>query len=335
MKKKTIIFIFLDLLVLVCFFVFYGPFAYFRNLIISTAMVTKTHQWVAYTFFSEKAVSKVIEANSYIPIDDEVDLDEIVIDNKERDSYDNKYDEIILTREPGNEDYKYIEIKVGGYKAHLVAIYDPSKVKLITSKKFNAGGSGMEKVINICKRLHGKVCINGGGFSDPTGWGSDIPIGYLIKDGEIIWAGHSGASDLIGFTKDNKLLLVNATGEEAINMGMRDALQFGPFLIVNGEKIKFNSAAGGYDRAARVAIGQRKDGTVLFLVTEGVHTKGPNLKEVTDTLALYGAYNAANLDGGTSSSLVIENKLINNPLTVYGTAVKNGRGVVSGFGLLP
>lgn len=334
MKKKTIIFIFLDIFVIGCFIVFYGPFSYFRNLIISTAMVTKTHQWIAYTLYSEKTVSKVVEENSYIPITDKVDLDQIVIDTTEKASYDNKYDEIILTRDPNNEDYKYIEIEVGGYKAHLVAIYDPSKVKLITSKSFNTG-NGQEKVINICKRLNGKVCINGGAFSDPTGWGSDIPLGYLIKDNEIIWSDGDDKADLIGFTNDNKLLLVNATGKEALEMGMRDALQFGPFLIVNGEKIKFNSEAGGYDRAARVAIGQRKDGVVLFLVTEGVHTKGPNLKEVTDTLALYGAYNAANLDGGTSSSLVIENELMNNPLTIYGTAVKNGRGVVSGFGLLP
>ena len=56
--------------------------------------------------------------------------------------------------------------------------------------------------------------------------------------------------------------------------------------------------------------------------------------EVIDLLEKYGAYNAANLDGGTSSQLVINNKLINTPLTVYGKKVTNGRKVVSGFGLL-
>ena len=68
-------------------------------------------------------------------------------------------------------------------------------------------------------------------------------------------------------------------------MGMRDALEFGPFLIVNGKKLQYESSAGGYDRAARVAIAQRKDGVVLFLVTEGVHTNGPSLVENVQLLS--------------------------------------------------
>ena len=61
---------------------------------------------------------------------------------------------------------------------------------------------------------------------------------------------------------------------------------------------------------------------------------GPTLLEVIELLEKYGAYNAANLDGGTSAQLVIKNKLINNPLNVYGQKVEGGRAVVSGFGLL-
>ena len=117
-------------------------------------------------------------------------------------------------------------------------------------------------------------------------------------------------------------------------MGMRDGLQFGPFLIVNGVSIKYTSSAGGYDRAARVAIAQRNDGVILFLATEGTHGAGPTMKEVVDTLELYGAYNAANLDGGTSSQMVINGKLVNNPKNVFGQSVTGGRRVVTGFGLI-
>ena len=333
LKKSTIVFMVLDFLALCCFFVVYGPFTDFKYTIISTAMITKTHQYIAYTFYSEEEVNRVIAMNGYTPLQGNVNLDDVVIDTSEKKHYDNEFDEEILTRDKGNDDYKYIKVTVGGYKAHLVAIYDPSKVHLITSKAFNTG-SGQEKVKSICDRLNGKVCINGGAFSDPEGWGSDIPLGYLIKDSKVIWSSGSAPGNIIGFNKDNKLMLVNATGEEAVNMGIRDGLEFGPFLIMNGETLKFNSSAGGYDRATRVAIAQRKDGVVLFLVTEGVHTDGPNLKEVIDVLVKYGAYNAANLDGGTSSSLVIDGKLVNNPLTVYKQPVPGGRSVVSGFGLL-
>ena len=340
MRRLTKWLIAIDILIALCFFVVYCPiFKNLQNTIISTAIDTKTHDYIAYTFYSEERVQEVIDADKFEPINEEINLDEIVIDTKPRDSYDNEYDEAILTRDPGNEHYKYLKIKVGGYDAHLVAIYDPSEVKLLTSKKFNTTtdaryGGGQEKIINMTKRLGATVGINGGGFVD-YGYGSDIPLGYVIKDGKVIWAENDKPGSLIGFTYDNKLLLIKATGEEAIKQGMRDALEFGPFLIVNGVTPKFNNVVGGYSRAARVAIAQRKDGIVLFLVTEGTHTAGPNMKEVIDTLVNYGAWNAANLDGGTSTQLVIQGKLINTPKNIYGRKVEGGRSVVTGWGLIP
>ncbi len=332
-KKLTIFFIIVDVLVAACFFLVYGPFTTFRNTIINTAMNTKTHQYLAYTFWNDDTIQNVLSASAYIPISDSVNLDDIVIDTSPKESYENEYDEMILTRTPGNEDYKYMKIKVGGYDAHLVAIYDPSKVRLIHSSSFNTG-TGQERIKDMCTRMGGVVCINGGMFVD-WGWGSDIPMGYLIKDGKIIWSDGNGYANLIGFTYDNKLLLTYANGEEAIKQGMRDALEFGPFLIVNGKELEYvNPNVGGYSRAARVAIAQRRDGVVLFLVTEGTHAAGPNMVEVIQTLKQYGAYNAANLDGGTSAQLAINGQLINTPKNIYGQVVTGGRRVVSGFGLI-
>lgn len=334
MKKLTITFIILDILVAIGFFVAYSPmFEELQNTIISTAINTKTHDYIAYIFYSEEHVNKVMAMNNFTPIDEEINLDDIVIDTKPRESYDNPYDEAVLTRDPNNDDYKYIKVKVGKNDGHLVVIYDPSKVHILTCKKFNTkDSSGKESVLKMTKRLGAVVGINGGGFVD-HGYGSDIPIGYVIKNGEVIWSPTNKKTDIIGFTNDNKLLLVHATGEEAVEMGMRDGLQFGPFLMVNGERPDFKNSAGGYSRAARASIAQRKDGIVLFLVTEGTHASGPNMKELIDTLELYGAYNAANLDGGTSTQLVINNKLINTPKNVSGKVVQGGRNVVTGWGL--
>ncbi len=335
MKKLTIMFIVLDILAAICFFVVYSPvFEGLQNTIISTAMVTKTHGYIPHIFYSDERINKVVAANTVPKIDAKIDLDQVVIDTKPKESYDNEFDEAILTRDADNDDYKYIKVKVGKYDAHLVAIYDPSKVHLLTGKKFNTKDkSGKETVLQMTKRTGAVVGINGGGFLDPDGYGSDIPDGYVIKDSKVIWSPSTKKMDLIGFTKENKLLLVHATGEEAVEMGMRDALKFGPFLMINGERPNFSNSAGGYERAARVAIAQRKDGIVLFLATEGTHTAGPNLKEVIDTLEKYGAYNAANLDGGTSTQLVIKNKLINHPKNVFGQSVTGGRGIVTGWGL--
>ncbi len=335
MRKLTILFIVIDVLVAFCFLLFYGPFESFRNTLVNTAMVTKTHQYIAYTFYSEDTVQKIMDLNKFIPVDEDINLDDIIIDTGEKDTYDNEYDEAILKREDGNEDYKYLKIKIGKYNAHLVAIYDPTKVKLITCKKFNTSDkSGKETILKMSEREGAVVAINGGGFMDLDGYGSDIPMGYVIRDGKVIWSQDNSKQNIIGISEEGKLILVNATGEEAIEQGMRDGLQFGPFLIVNGESIKYQTSAGGYDRAARTAIAQRKDGVILFLTTEGTHGSGPTMKEVVDTLKLYGAYNAANLDGGTSSQMVIEGKLVNNPKNVFGQSVVGGRRVVTGFGLV-
>lgn len=338
MKKLTIFTIIVDILVALCFYVTYG-IPSFRNTIISSAMVTKTHQWIAYTFYSEETVNMVMAAEQYIPFEEDTDLNAITINTSEKTSYDNEYDEQILTRDEGNDLYKVIPVTVGGkYQAWIVAIYDPSKVQLMHSKVFNQNNAGKEQVISMCKRYNAPVGINAGGFVD-YGSGSDIPVGYVIKDSKVIWSDSTNKSNIIGMSKDNKLMLVNATGDEAVSMGMRDGIEFGPFLIVNGKPLQYaNEAVGGYSRGSRVAIAQRKDGIVLFFVTKGyLHgVNGVTMGEMIEVLQKYGAYNAANLDGGTSATLVVNNQVVNSPMNVYGNAANGGLGryVVTSWGVV-
>ena len=336
-KKKwlilTILFIVADLIAIGGFVMMYGPWNYVRNFYINTAMKTKDHKYLANIFYSEETIDKIMNSNYFIEIKEAVELDDIVIDTKPKESYENEYDKEILTRTPGNEDYKIINVKVGISKGYLIAIYDPNKVSLIRASKFNIGGYG-EQVTKMCKKYNGLVCINGGGFVD-NGRGSDIPLGYVIDDGEIIWpkTGHdTQKGNIIGLNEDGKLLLLsNSTGNEAIEKGMIDGLEFGPFLIVNGKPLKIVGDPWG--RSPRVAIAQRKDGVILFLVIDGEnYIDGATLGDVVEILQKYGAYNAANLDGGHSSSLSINGKLYNNPPSV--AKKQGGRYVVTGFGLL-
>lgn len=329
MKKSTIVIIILDILVAIGFFLTYGPISYFRNLLVNTAMKTMSHQYYAYIFYSEKMVEDILASNYFITINEDVNLEDIVIDTKPKKSYKDEYEKDLLTREPGNDDYKVINIEIGNSKGYVVAIYDPSKVKLIAMENF--GSKYGEQVSTMCNRVGGLVCINGGGFEDPYGTGSGTPIGYVIKDGKIIWRTDYNASSIIGFTNDNKLLLMNGTGEEALAAGMRDGLQFGPFLIVNGKSMTIVGDPWGY--SPRTAIAQRKDGVVLFLVIDGEnYTNGASLKDMIEVLERYGAYNAANLDGGHSTSLVINGKLYNNPPSI--AKKQGGRYVVTGWGLI-
>lgn len=333
-KKLTILCILADIVAILGFVVMYGPWDYMRNLYINTAMKTKDHKYFADIFYSKKTIDKVMSNNYFIEIKEDLVLDDIIIDTAPKDKYDDKYDEEILTRDGNNNDYKIINVKVGLSKGYLIAIYDPKKVSLIRAKNFNIGRYG-EQVTTMCKRYNALVCINGGGFVDNTGTGSDIPLGYVIDDGEIVWPStgwDNKRGNLIGFNSDGKLLLLsNSTGNEALDAGMIDGLEFGPFLIVNGKPLEIVGDPWG--KSPRVAIGQRKDGVVLFLVIDGEnYIDGASLKDVIEVLTRYKAYNAANLDGGHSTSLSINGKLYNNPPAV--AKKQGGRYVVTGFGLM-
>lgn len=333
-NKSTILFVILDIFAICGFIMMYGPWDTMRNLYVNTAMRTKDHKYLAKVFYSDAKIEKIMNSNYFVEIKEEVVLDDIIIDTSEKDTYDNKYDKEILTRTNGNKDYKIIKLKVGLSNANLIAIYDPTKVSLIRAKNFNVGGYG-EQVTSMCKRYGALVCINGGGFRDDTGTGSDIPLGYVIDDGKIVWPTSGldkNKGNLIGFNSEGKLLLLsNSTGTEALEAGMVDGLEFGPFLIVNGKPLEIVGDPWG--KSPRVAIGQRKDGVVLFLVIDGEnYIDGASLQDVIDVMTKYGAYNVANLDGGHSSSLSINGKLYNNPPTV--AKRQGGRYVVSGFGLL-
>ena len=78
---------------------------------------------------------------------------------------------------------------------------------------------------------------------------------------------------------------------------------------------------GGWGVGPRTAIGQRKDGTVLFLVIDGRqpgYSVGATLRDIQNIMYEEGAVIAANLDGGSSSTLYYNGKVINKPADLLG-----------------
>ena len=307
----TIILSICDVVAVVVLFLLYGPFNGFRDWLVTTAMSTMNHQYFATTFYSDEYINKVLARHSIKEPDGNTDISEII--GKEE-NYIDEYDKEILDRNK-KDIYKLIEINEKGFSGYLVAIYDPSKIKVTYSK--NLGYSG-EYLVDMAKRENAVVAINGGGFLDKNGQGTGgQAIGAIISNGKIIsnYSHSQYGGGIIGFTNDNKLYLGKISAKEAINMGIRDAVEFGPFLIVNG-KSAFINGNGGYGIHPRSAIAQRKDGIVLFLVIDGrsLKSKGADMNDLVDILLRYHAYNASNLDGGNSSALVIDNKIINHPI---------------------
>ena len=179
------------------------------------------------------------------------------------------------------------------------------------------------------------IAINGGGFEDPNFNSNGAnPLGITISDGEVITDKvYRGTGGLIGFTEDDKLVVGKMTVKQAKEMKIRDAATFGPFLIVNGKPSEV-LGNGGWGTAPRTAIGQRKDGIVLFLVIDGrtITRPGADMNDLIEIMQNYGAYNAANLDGGTSSVMAVNGELINDP--VDGSGAHRTRYIATGFALI-
>lgn len=331
LKKVLITILILFILGISSFaFLLYGPYPNFREWLITTAMTTMTHQYLATWFYSDDTIQEVLNKNRVAESDEKTDptLTVIVDDNKTIE-YANEYERAILEKDPGNDDYKIINIEGKGYSGYLAAIYDPSRIKTVVTKKLGKCGQYLKTMADDNDAL---IAINGGGFIDPNYNSNGAnPLGITFADGRLITSNvYSGAGGLIGFTQENKLVLGKMSVQEAKNMNVRDAVTFGPFLIVNGKASEV-LGNGGWGTAPRTAIGQRKDGIVLFLVIDGrtVKKPGADMNDLIEIMQRYGAYNAANLDGGTSSVMYVDGKIINDP--VDSTGAHKTRFISTGF----
>ena len=278
----------------------YGPWKGFREWLITTAMTTMTHQYFATWFYTDDVINDVLNRNKIVEINEDTDTNSINVAMGHVTEYENEFERQILERDPENNDYKIIEIEGKGYSGYLVAVYDPSRIQAVCTKNLGKSGQYLTKMAEEHDAI---LAVNGGGFDDPnfssTG-GS--PLGVTICNWEYTsQAKYNGAGGLIGFTRANKLILTSKVSvAEAKEKDIRDGVTFGPFLIVNGKKSSV-VGNGGWGTAPRTAIAQRKDGIVLFLVIDGrtASKPGADMDDLIDILLDYGAYNAANLDGGT------------------------------------
>lgn len=335
-KLKTwLISIFIAIYMLGCtsfLYLLYGNYPNFREWLITTAMATMRHKHYCKWFYSDEDINKVL-ANNYID-DKGASSNPDLIDHEQKEEYENEYEKQILERKD-NELYKVINFDINGSKAYLGVVYDASKIKVGVSKWLGRSG---QYVYDMAKEQGSVLTINGGGFLDPNhNTKGENPVGITISNGKIITdrAINGSSYGLIGFNQDNTLVLLHdVTASEALEMGVRDGVTMAPFLIVNGVA-SFTKGNGGWGIAARTAIGQRKDGIVLFLVVDSntTRTKGATMKDLVEVMQRYGAINAANLDGGTSSAMVVEGTMINDPIDSVGR--HRTRGIPTVFNVIP
>ncbi len=216
-----------------------------------------------------------------------------------------------------------IDVSGSTFKGKLLKIADPSRVFVGISGEYGEGQSGM-RLADMIEKYGAEGGTNAGGFEDLNGVGNGgTPLGIVISEGQLRWGGLNTTYELVvGFDQDNIMHIGKMTAQQALDLGLRDAVCWGDPkrpLIVNGVPgNEQDSLGGGFN--PRTAIGQTADGTVLFLVINGRQTDslGATYDDLTQIMLQHGAVNAMNLDGGSSSLLYFDGKLQNICSSLYG-----------------
>ncbi|MDP4178347.1 MAG: phosphodiester glycosidase family protein [Bacillota bacterium] len=325
--RNVMIFIIVQAFVFITYdaaMVFYGPFENTKEMLVTTAMTTLKHQYLVKMFLSEKEIDRIMEKNKIVSAGKYSDTSAIAVSNfTNTDSDQNDSDNqnkssnnyAAKASDPGT--INLVDISNGKYKGYLLLISNPARVKIGTTDKLGTYGMKLEDIV---KKYDATAAINAGGFVDTDGMGNGgTATGVVMENGNIL-CGKEGEKYLtIGFDENSAFVLGEFTIEEMKERKIRDAVSFDPFIIVNGEP-QIESGNVGWGLAPRTAIGQKKDGTVVFLVIDGrqLGSVGATLAEVQDILLKNDVYNAANLDGGSSTQLIYENKTINHPCSSAG-----------------
>lgn len=221
-----------------------------------------------------------------------------------------------------NNGIEVLNVKGQTYYGKLMIISDPSRVFVGVPDSFGEGSSGLTVAAMIEK--YGCVAgTNAGGFYDPNGQGTGgIPDGIVIYEGELLWGSPSASYSIAGLDENGILHVGLMTGQHALDLGIQYAASYGPALVVNG-----NAAGGKYGLGGglnpRTAIGQRADGSILLLVINGrsIDSLGATLDDLASIMLENGAVNATNLDGGSSSIMIMDGEYLTSSAYVFGERV--------------
>ncbi len=206
-----------------------------------------------------------------------------------------------------------------GYNGYMMVVYDPSRVIMgCVPSSFEREGYNVAEMVEHFDAVAG---INAGGFMDPGGMGNGAtPDSMVVYEGQIYYAqfGLGQYGCFVGIDSDYKLRVGKFSRADVEEAKIQYGVCFGPALVVNGQPADPSGFASGLN--PRTAIGQRSDGAMLMLVIDGrqATSLGASFQDVVDVMMSYGAVNACNLDGGSSSLLWFGGDYVNNKAHIVG-----------------
>ena len=227
------------------FVVLFGPFDNLKRTVIGAILKSRHPQYITW-LFSQEEIDEILGGISSTP-------------KQELFKFKARTDSTLTLK----------NIDSSRFKGFLLEIPDPHRVQVATAENMDEKG---DTTSGIAERVGAVAAINAGGFYDANGTGTGRqPYGFILHDGKYLLgqdASDEEENEFVGFTKDGNLIVGNYSKAELKEKDVVEGISFGPALIVNGEKM-ITHGDGGWGVGPRTAIGQRKDGTVLFLVIDG------------------------------------------------------------------
>ena len=285
-----------------------GPSPSLRDMLVLSAKQASATKWLPGLFLDDETINEIM-ANSEKVTVTEIDINDFkpkppqgsdVSDGEEYDEWADYPEGVRLEFLQGST-----------YRAYLTVVKDPSRVFVGVCDNVGVAPQGMT-IFQISKKYDAHVVINAGEFPDNGSSPGNVPLGITYSQGECVWDDIAYRT-FIGIDKNNRLVVKEGmTKEEAEALDIRDGVCFqnGNVLITNENgKVQLHYSEGNVGAAQRTAIGQRADGTMLLVVTDGrsAASIGASRNDIIDLLVSQGAVVAGMLDGGTSSLMYFDN----------------------------
>lgn len=288
----------------------YGPSKTAKNLFVNSALESSVGKTIMPWMLGEEALNEMAKENSVEETTEVTDPDLIQITTETQGTEGDPVEE--------KEPIEIIYIEGASYNGVVALVHDSSRVSVGVSGPFGPSYGG-RTVKAMADEAGAILAVNGGGFEDAGGVGNGgTPLGMVIQDGKLTWGSLTSSYDVIGFDYNNRLILGRMTGQQALDRGLKSALCYGPFLIVNGKPASVSGFGSGVN--PRTAIGQAEDGTIILVVTDGrqPNSLGATMTDLINIMTEYGAVNAANLDGGSSTIMYYKGEYLNHHTSLYG-----------------
>lgn len=301
-----------------------------KQLFATTILETGALKWTARLVMSEEEIEAVLSKNTLEEMDVTMDESMITVAAVSPAVEEGEQQEANASEEEFDIDgIEIVEIHGRTYDATLMIVNDPSRVFCGTTASRHWASSDLKGIVEDYDAIGG---VNGGLYDQLR----LTPYYFQVADGELVF--NEGCFEglyIVGFDTDNILRIIPTgnggpgTVRKLVEENhIRDAVPFQEAngadtahfvpLVINGEPRETSGLGSGAN--PRTAIGQRADGSVLLLVTDGRGTNGhlgANASDLIDIMVEYGAVNAANIDGGSSSAMYYDGQYLMTSTTLY------------------